>query len=247
MRLMTLFVTALFMATPAMAAPLTEGWSGEGSFSAGTSTGKTETTDLGLGLDLNRESGRWVVGVDAKADFGESDGVENKNRLYLAGKVDYQLRDKLFTFGQASYEKDEFSGFEGRYFLGGGLGYNIYEGDKLNWSIRGGPGIKVDEVREVQTAGVVTTPGETVESFSVIGDSDFSYQFNDNVGFSNETSMLYAEESTQLTNSTAMTASLTDTLSARVSFDVRHDTNPPAGFEETDTVTRVSLVYKFGS
>ena len=246
MRLMTLILTALFVATPAVAEPLKEGWSGEGSFSAGTSTGNTETTDVGLGLDLNRKAGRWISSLDAKVDYGETDGSETKNRSYLSGNADYQISDHLFGFGQASYEKDEFSGFENRYFVGGGLGWNIYQGDALNWSVRGGPGIKVDEVREVTTNGVVTTPAETVESFSVIANSEFSYAFNDNVGFSNTTRMLYAEESTQLTNTVAVTASLTNTLSARFSFDVRHDTSPPAGFEETDTATRVSLVYKFG-
>ena len=39
---------------------------------------------------------------------------------------------------------------------------------------------------------------------------------------------------------------LTGALSARASYDVRHDTDAPAGFEKTDTVTRVSLVYACG-
>ncbi len=63
--------------------------------------------------------------------------------------------------------------------------------------------------------------------------------------FTNVTDMLYAQESTQLGNSTAITASLTDSLSARVSFDVRYDTNPPRGFEDTDTATKIAVVYGF--
>ncbi|MEL6757060.1 MAG: DUF481 domain-containing protein, partial [Pseudomonadota bacterium] len=70
-------------------------------------------------------------------------------------------------------------------------------------------------------------------------------QFNDNVGFTNDTTVLYAETSTQIGNIAAITASLTDTLSARVSFEVRHDTDPVEGFENTDTISRVSLVYGF--
>ena len=42
-------------ATGALAQDATSAkWSGEGSLSAGTTTGNTETTDFGLGLDISR-------------------------------------------------------------------------------------------------------------------------------------------------------------------------------------------------
>lgn len=243
MRSVTLILAGALLAMPAMAE---DGWTGEGSFSASASTGNTETTNVGLGVKLGYEAGRWLYAVNSSVDYGETDGQETENRFLLGGNVDVQLRDKLFGFAQGSYEADDFSGFESRIFAGVGLGYEIFDSAKTKWKVRGGPGIKIDEVRPVIVNGAVTVPGETVESFSVIANSDFGFQFNDNVGLSNLTTALYAEESTQLTNTTALTATLTSTLSARMSFDVRHDTNPPDGFEATDTVTKVSLVYKIG-
>ena len=248
MRIFVGFILSiLFSLVPASAQGLASGWSGEGSFSAGVSTGNTETTDLGLSLDIKKSAGLWTHSASAKADFGETDGTETKNRVFLSGRSDYQVAEKTFVFGVASYEKDEFSGFESRYFLGGGAGRILLEGEQANWKISVAPGIKVDEVRATYASGALVTPAETEESFSVLGNSEFSYQFNDNVSFSNNTGVIYAEESTQFTNTTAITAALTDTLSARFSFDVRHDTNPPLGFESTDTSTRISIVYKFGA
>lgn len=247
MRIVTLLCAAFFISAPIATADVTDGWSGEGSFSAGTTSGNTDTTDLGLGLDLTRKVGDWAVGVNAAADFGETDGVETKNRTFLAGNVDRDINEKLFVFGQTSFEKDEFSGFENRVFLGAGAGYRVYDNEQLSWELRAAPGYKLDEIREVLSGSVVTTPGETVESFAVLGASEFNWQLNDNVSISNSTDAIYAEESTQLGNTLALTASLTSTLSARVSFDVRHDTSPPEGFESTDTATRISLVYKFGA
>ncbi|MBY9068512.1 DUF481 domain-containing protein [Hyphomonas sp. WL0036] len=231
-----------------LASAQTATWQGEGSLSAGVTTGNTDTRDLGLGLKLNRDSDLWRTGVEALADYGEIDGAESKNRIFLAGQLDRKLGERAYVFGRGSYEADEFSGFDSRIFLGGGAGYTILTGEKASWSVEGGPGIKIDEVKEqVVLPGPVIIPAETVESFSVVGASKFAYAFNENVKLSNDTSVLYAEESTQLTNSLALTAALTGALSARVSFDVRHDTNPPIGFEDTDTATRVSLVYAFGS
>lgn len=244
MRSTVLAVTLALMSSPALAQD--EGWSGEGSFSASTSSGNTDTTQIGLGVDLDHERGRWTQGIVASADYGETDGQETQNRYQLSGHVDVQLNDRLFGFAQGQYGSDEFSAYESRLFIGGGLGYDIVDNDAMTWSVRGGPGFKVDDVRPVLTNGVVTTPGETQESFSVLANSDFSYAFNENVSFSNTTSAIAAEDTTQLQNVAAITAGLTDALSARVSFDVRHDTDPQPGFESTDTTTKVSLVYNFG-
>lgn len=50
--------------------------------------------------------------------------------------------------------------------------------------------------------------------------------------------------STQIANIIARTANLWGNLNARISFDVRHDTDPLPGFESTDTSTKFSLVCK---
>lgn len=252
--LLKISVTALAIfgwATGALAQDATSAkWSGEGSLSAGTTTGNTETTDFGLGLDISRELNLWTIGVVATADYGETDGDETENRIFLSGNLDRQLTDRLFGFGQVSYEIDEFSGFDSRLFVGGGLGYEIFNSEQVQWSVRGGPGLKVDEIEAVldesTSPATVITPSQTEESLGGTASSNFAYQVNYNVGFSNDTSVIYADTSTQIGNITALTASLTNTLSARVSYEVRHDTDPVDGFENTDTISRVSLVYGFG-
>ncbi len=235
------FAGAMTLALPAHAQDEATGWTGEGSLSAGVTTGNTETTDLGLGIDLGRDLGLWAVGLQASADYGETDGAETKNRIFLGTNLDRQINDRLFGFGQLSYEKDEFSGFDSRAFIGGGLGYEVLIGEQTQWTVRGGPGLKIDEIQATLTA-----PATTEESFGATAQSNFAHAFNESVAFTNDTNVLYAETSTQIGNIAALTASLTNTLSARVSFEVRHDTDPVDGFESTDTISRVSLVYGFG-
>lgn len=246
------FAGAMTLSLPAHAQDASEnGWSGEGSLSAGVTTGNTETTDLGLGVDATRTMNLWKIGLKASADYGETDGAETKNRIFLGTNLDRQINDRLFGFGQLSYEQDEFSGFDSRAFIGGGLGYEVLTGETTQWTVRGGPGLKIDEIQAVLDATTVPTtvlsPATTEESFGATAQSNFAHQFNDNVAFTNDTKALYAETSTQLGNIAAITATLTNTLSARVSFEVRHDTDPVDGFEATDTISRVSLVYGFGN
>lgn len=225
----------------------TANWTGEGAFNAGYTTGNTETTDIGLTLKLDREQGPWAVGLEASADFGETDGVETRNRWGLGFQLDRQINDKLYGFGRLSYEQDEFSGFESRAFVGAGLGYAVLEGERTQWSIEGAPGLRIDEVAPTFDAnGLLLTEGTTEESFSVRGASNFAHQFNDMVAFTNDTAVTWADVSTQITNSAAITAQLTERISGRVSYDVRFDTDPPEGFEDTDTALKLGIVYAFG-
>ncbi|MEL6388190.1 MAG: DUF481 domain-containing protein [Pseudomonadota bacterium] len=228
-----------------------EEWSGEGSLSAGSTTGNTETTDLGIGFKLARDAQLWTTNLEALADYAEAEGQETKNRLFGAAQLDRQLTDRAYGFGRFSHERDEFSGFESRTFAGVGAGYQVFDGDRTFWSVEAGPGFKIDEIGETTTGDAMgmtaLMPGETVESVSFIAASNYAFEFNDNVRFTNDTDGIYAEESTQFINTAAVTATLIDALSARFSFDIRHDTNPPAGFESTDTATRISLVYTMGA
>ena len=245
------FAGAMTLALPAHSQDdANNGWSGEGSLSAGVTTGNTETTDIGLGVDVARTFNVWTVGVQATADYGETDGDETKNRIFLGTNLDRQINDRLFGFGQLTYERDEFSGFASRAFIGGGLGYEVLTGDVTTWTVRGGPGLKIDEIEAVldttTVPATILSPATTEESFGATAQSNFAHQFNDNVAFTNDSTAVYADTSTQLGNIAAITATLTNTLSARVSFEVRHDTDPVDGFEATDTISRVSLVYGFG-
>ncbi len=222
-------------------------WTGEGSLSAGLTTGNTDTSDLGISVNAERDTGVWSYGAELSVDYGETDDVETRDRYFLASYLDRELSDRVFAFTRGSHEVDEFSGFESRTFVGGGLGYKVLNGNVTSWIIRAGPGYKIDEIRrqiDPLTMAVITVAA-TEKSVSGIGRSNFNHAFNDAVAFGNDTSILYAEESTQVENISAITADLTDAFSARLSFEVRHDTNPPIGFESTDTATRASLVYGF--
>ncbi|MBN8552244.1 MAG: DUF481 domain-containing protein [Caulobacterales bacterium] len=242
--LLPAIVAFALIAAPAMAQEAQ--WTGEGSFGAGFTTGNTDTSDLGLGLELAREQGQWTVTLEAAAEFAETNGAQTKNRMFVAGQIDRDFSDRLYGFGRASYERDEFSGFESRAFAGAGVGYRILTGEQTTWAVEAAPGIKLDEVRQVVLPGPVIVPASSEASFSVIAASRFAHAFNDNVRLTNDTSVTYAETSTQIENQFAVTAALSGALSARFSVGVRHDTDPPFGFEATDTATRVSLVYAFG-
>jgi putative salt-induced outer membrane protein len=214
-------------------------WSGEGAFGAGFTSGNTETKDASVALKAKHAGMNWTQAGEFRADYGDTDGVESKNRLSAAAQFDRQLSPKWSGYTRGTWEKDEFSGFENRYFLGVGAAYKAIETPATKWTVEGGPGYRVDEIR-----ATLTTPADRDDAIGARAGSRFSHAFNDRVSLSNDTELVYANDSTQISNGIALSANLMGNLSARVSLDVRHDSNPPEGFEATDTSTKFSLVYK---
>ena len=227
------------LAGPASAQAVDDGWTGEGALNAGFTTGNTETRDAGVHIKAAHLGEVWSQSMDFSADYGDTDGVESKNRLATAGQVDRRLGDTMNAYVRATWEKDEFSGFENRYFAGLGIGARVIDSEQTMWTLEGGPGYKIDEVRATLAA-----PASTEETLGARGGSKFRHAFNERVSLSNNTEAVYSSTSTQLSNVIALDAGLIGNLSARVSLNVRHDTDPLPGFEATDTATKFSLVYK---
>lgn len=224
------------------------GYSGEVSASGTSKTGNTESTDLGFGLKQRYESDLWRHVVNGVYDFGRADGQETKNRLATSYEIGRRLNHRLYSFGRGAYELDEFDGYDYRAVLGGGLGYDVLQGDTRSWSVQGGPAYRIDEVEPVfDDMGALLAPAERQVSGALNLGSRFEAQVNDAVSVSNETDMTASADTTTVANTAALTADLIGSVGARFSFDVFHDTEPPFGAKATDTTTRFSLVYTFGA
>jgi len=222
---------------PAQPQSFWSGWTGEGNLGAGITTGNTDTVDIGVALKVAKAFGPWNVAADGGYDFGQVDGVDNRNRWWVGSQVNRDFTDRLYGFGDVSYEEDQFSGFDSRLFVGVGAGYHVFKEKPLTWSVEAAPGYR----RSV----LDTIPSTTANDFAIRGSSKFAYDFNENVTFTNDTDVVWTDTSTQTINTAAITAQLTERISGRVSFQVRHETDPPAGFVNTDTATRASVVYAF--
>ena len=222
---------ALLLLMPAAAHA--DDWSGQASLTGSRNTGNTQTTDVGLGLELDHVDGPWRQRFDATVDYGDAAGERNKERYTLGYQLERTVNDRLFVFGDADYFFDTFGSFREGAFFGAGLGYDVLVDEPLAWSVTAGLGYRLQE----------SALFERSESVAGRVASDFDWQINDNVSFFNDSEALISEPNTYLWNESGLTAELFGNLAARVSFRVDHNTSVPAGQVKTDTVTRVGIVY----
>lgn len=229
------------------------GWSGEGSLNANINTGSSNTTNVGLGLKLNREIDEWTVKLEADADYGDTKQGKNKNQNDFLARLDYDIGEKWIGFVQGDYRFNEISNYDYRSTIGAGFGYRIYDKEQIEWTVRASLGVRIEEFKVPKTIGEMGTiiTGNSSESpdkkdSNLDIESDFAYQFNDDVAFGYQLDVAMSEDKTETKIDTHLSAAISGALSARFEYQLIHDDSPATGGVATETVTRFSLVYKFG-
>ncbi|GGD01410.1 DUF481 domain-containing protein [Aquisalinus flavus] len=220
-----------------------EGWSGSVEFSAASATGNSETLNVGLATEVKNEVGRYIHLVKAAFNYAEAGEIETQNNLQLSYELDVQLRDRTYAYGRVQYDQDEFSGFENRVFVGGGIGHYLIEDEGATWKIEAGPGYRYSMLEEPDPVPMDFEDSES--EFAIYASSEYERLIREGVQFTHLLESTYTQSNTSLKTVAALTTKLTDSLSSKVSYEVRYETDPPAGNENTDTLLKASILFGF--
>ncbi len=222
--------------TVSAAADAALGWSGEIDLGASLVTGNTERTALSGSARVILDRVRWTHEFRARADFAEDQDETTEQRVFASLETNYKIDARLYIFGKASYEDDRFSGFDYRITETAGVGYRLIDTDDVTFKVELGPG-----ARQTRIQATDEFENEAVGSLS----GDFAWWVSEGAEVTEETSVIVGSERTTIDTTAAFTTEIVDPIAARFSFNLRHDTEVPAGSESTDTLTKASLVYKF--
>lgn len=224
-------------AAPAQAGWLSvKPWDGKVSASGVLSSGNSENLAIGVAVDAARTAGAFKHNIKAFFDLGESNNVTNQKRWGAAYKLDYNFSDRSYTYARLSYEEDEFSGFDYRLFAGAGLGHYFAKSEAFSLKLEGGPGYRyspVDDTREIE------------KEFAAYAASELDWLIREGLKFEQDFAMTWTSPTTTFQSISSLTTQLWGDISTGLSFEYRYETNPPPGRENTDTITKASLIYGF--
>ncbi len=198
-------------------------------------TGNTDDESLALALALNRKDGPWTYDFKSAFDIQRRDNETTQQRFVADAAVDYDITERLYTYGAAQYLDDEFSGFNYRITSGAGLGYRVFLRERLQWSVEAGPGVRIDSFED--SGNLRVTPA--VRAFS-----DFEWDFSDFASFLHDIEAIQ-DGGLTVDTTAALVARITERVSGQLSYQLRYNSDAPVGNEEIDTTTRISLVYDF--
>jgi len=216
-------------------AGLFDNWAGQGELGAFRSTGNTSNTGITAGVTLERVGIDWRHKLTALADFQRTNGVTTREQFLAAYEVNYDVSDRLFIYGLAQYERDRFQGFSARYSGSGGVGYRVIDEDDIQLSLKAGPAYRQTQF----------TNGGSDSSIAGLAGLDFDWQIAENLKLTGDASAFVQSGNSTLVSTTGLTAKLGGGFSASVSYTLEHDTDPPLGAVQTDTLSRVTLIYDF--
>lgn len=212
-----------------------DGWKGEGQAGGFISTGNSDDVGASVGLTFAKETLRWRHEVKLAGDYQRSGGAVSKERYFAGYAGEWKLSGRAFVATSVTAERDRFAGFRSRFAESVGVGYRLIDRPDLKLNIQAGPALR--QISYYDRADEI--------AFSGRFGSDLAWTLRPDLVFTQNTSVFLDTVSSTLTSTTALTTKLRGDLSARAAFDIRMESEPPAGREHTDTTTRASLVYSF--
>lgn len=226
-------------------AGLFDNWSGEGQIGGFQSSGNSDEIGTTAALQLTREGIDWEHRLRLSVDYRRSEGVTSREQFLGRYEPRYQINDRLFTYGLVQFERDKLQGYSARYVASGGLGYRVIDTDAIDLSIKAGPAYRITHFID---------GGKNSRIAGLLG-LDFDWRLSDSLKLTQDANataetggeavVIVDGSNTSLSVITGLEAGLSDSLTARVSYSVEYDSNPPDGSVSTDTLTRFTLIYGF--
>jgi putative salt-induced outer membrane protein len=239
MRLLTALLVVFAMITGAVHAE-EKPWSDQAELSYVETGGNTDVRTISAKNLLKYKfteklEGSWELGTL----YGESDGEKNAERYFTELRLDYSFKVRLYTYAIGGWLKDEFAGFDARYYIGPGMGYKFLTGPKH--LLLGEAG--VNYVREEYTDD---TDEDYVEGRAF---TKYQYAFTEKNKFSQSLEFLYNFENSKnykVNSVTALVSALNSYLSMKASYEIKYNNLPvPSTLDKTDTMLGIALVINF--
>jgi putative salt-induced outer membrane protein len=212
-------------------------WTSHVGLSYLATTGNTETETLGLDFEITRRPTPWGLEITALFNRAEEDSVKTSERYYGSLRGTRALAKRWDAFAGLSAEQDEFAGIDLRAIVEAGAVYKALLGPRhvleldfaLNWT---------DEKR---------LPPEIDDSwFGGLAGLDYDFAISESASVSQALRYFANFDDTsdwRADSLTAVTANLNKRLALRFSYEMRYRNEPIGDNEDTDTTTKVSLVW----
>ena len=222
-----------------------QGWSGQGEAGFVSASGNTDSENLNIGLKFTNAGPVWTHDLAFFAYTSSADGVDTAESYSVDYTAKRALSERSFIFGTLGFLDDDFDGFTEQLNVGVGYGYKIIDTEPVGWETGIGIGYRDTQQLIVLDDGT-EIEGEDVSSATLILRSDYRNQLTANTQFLDVFQADIGADNTFIQNEAAIVVAMNESFSLKAGFIIRHNTDPPAGADDTDTITSLNLVYDFG-
>lgn len=217
------------------AASLLDNWKGEIEVGASRVTGNTSSSGLVGSIELKRKGVEWTHRLSARADVQSTNDTTTTERVIAAWQPGYRFRKTLYAYGLVQYEHDPFAGYDNRYTLGGGLGWNALDSGGLKLELEGGPALRWVDETDIGPRSRLAGRGSL----------NLKWRVTPTLSLTQRTAVYIEGSDGNVVADTALDTKLIGNLKARFSYNLQYERNPPAGAAPLNTQSRATFVYSF--
>lgn len=241
MKRKVLVAGVLALATPLASAQ--DGWTGDVEAGMTLASGNTDERTINTGADVTRDWTQWRQNVTLESRHAEQSDERTAERYFASSQLDYKFAGDNYLFVRASYDNDNFNAFQFQASTSAGYGRRIWSEGESYFDASAGLGYRFSRLKEVDPDTGRNRREEPTGRLA----ADFRYQFSPTAAFrqkaESETSLDQGEYAVK--SVTSLRANLMESLALRLSYTVERESNVPEGFNNTDTITEVTLLYSF--
>lgn len=217
-------------------------WGGDITATAAASSGNSDTADLGIFGRAGTTRGLLTHEISGGYSYATGADETTKNKGYGAYQLNRSFADGLWGLNGSTYAYgtvrsvfDQLGAYRHDHFVGVGLGQVIVNDGRTRWTLEAGPGFRY----------VSANDGDGEFNIAARAASRFNYALNANVGFRNDTTVLWSPADTAIINDTFLRFGLSENLDAKLGLLIEYHTDPAAGNDNTDTTTYAGIGYRF--
>jgi putative salt-induced outer membrane protein len=199
-------------------------------------TGNASAQALGFGGEFTWRPMPWKLGAKAAFTQTETDGELSARSTLAAIRGDRFLSLRTSFFGQYDFLRDLFAGVEQRSTVAGGLAYRLVLGPPHHLTIDGGLCFQHESRVQAEAENGAIATGGAAYRWEISKTSLLAEELR-------YVQVLDSGDNWKLDQSIALTAAITSVFSLKFANVVRYAHEPVPGFESTDTVTSVALVW----
>jgi putative salt-induced outer membrane protein len=259
-----LLAAALLAALPLAASadpppPPPDGWSGTGEAGLAIASGNTKSENVNAKLDVKYNDDTWkddfyLLAQRNKSNITDASGNTNyeltANRYEGGASLGFKFDDRSYLVSALRYEHDDFAPYDYQYTLSLGYGYQFLKNSRDELAAEVGPGYNVVQSTAllVETgnppAPVLVKP-DSDKSLVLRGKIDYKHNFNASTSFVDTFTVEAGSDNKFYQNDAGIAVKMSDKLSLKAAYQVRHNTVVGEGFKKTDNLLTTNLVYGF--
>ena len=224
----------------AAAAEETEGpWNGEGELGFIQTDGNSETQSLTTKLAVGYKRFLWEHMLNLDALRAEDEIQMTAESYGLKWQSDYHFTadGKSSLFGKFRYEDDRFSGYDYQTSAIVGYGYKVFYTAPTLLKLEAGIGVGKSPLQ-------TDVKADDEEMIGYLG-LNFSHEIGDNSVFTQKIRTEGGSENIHTESETGFQVNVMKHLAMKLSLSIKNNSQVPADTEKTDTITGVTLVYRF--